>query len=56
MKEYSKPGFHPVALFFWCVVAGGPMVALCFMPNMLSIGLTAVGVGASWVASGTSCG
>ena len=45
MKQYSQPGFHPVALFFWCAILGAPLSALCFMPNMLTIGLTAVGVG-----------
>ena len=46
MKEYSRPGFPP----------GGPVLLvrrrgwarwwrMCFMPNMLTIGLTAVGAG-----------
>jgi type IV pilus assembly protein PilC len=45
MKEHSQPGFHPVALFFWCALAGGPMVPMCFVPNMLMVGLSGVGVG-----------
>jgi type IV pilus assembly protein PilC len=43
MKEHSRPGFHPVALFFWCAMAAGPLIGMCFLPNMLTIGLTAAG-------------
>lgn len=46
MKEYSTPGFHPVAMFFWAILLGGPMVPICFLPNMQQIGLIAVGAGA----------
>jgi len=45
MKENSKPGFHPVAMFFWCALVGGPMVPMCFLPGLAQMGLTAVGVG-----------
>jgi type IV pilus assembly protein PilC len=52
LKEHSRPGFHPVALFFWCILLAGPLSAMCFMPNMLTVGLTAVGaasfLGALW--------
>ncbi|MFO7902544.1 MAG: type II secretion system F family protein [Pirellulaceae bacterium] len=46
MKEHSTPGFHPVALFFWCALGGGPMVPICFLPGMGQIGPIGVGVGA----------
>ena len=45
MKENSKPGFHPVAMFFWCALVAGPMVPVCFLPEMKDIGLIGVGVG-----------
>jgi type IV pilus assembly protein PilC len=45
MKENSKPGFHPVAMFFWCTLVGGPMIPMCFLPGMLQIGLGCVGGG-----------
>jgi type IV pilus assembly protein PilC len=45
MKEYSMPGFHPVAMFFWAALLGVPMVPICFLPNMQQIGLMAVGAG-----------
>ncbi len=46
LKEHSQPGFHPVALFFWCALLGAPLSAMCFMPNMLTVGLGAAGAGA----------
>ncbi len=45
MKENSKPGFHPVAMFFWSALLGGPMVPICFLPDMAQTGLMMVGVG-----------
>jgi type IV pilus assembly protein PilC len=45
LKENSKPGFHPVAMFFWCLLAGGPLIPMCFFPGMLQTGLSAVGAG-----------
>ncbi|MCU0959417.1 MAG: type II secretion system F family protein [Pirellulaceae bacterium] len=45
MKEYSTPGFHPVAMFFWAALLGGPMVPICFLPNMQQFGLMAIGAG-----------
>ncbi len=45
MKEHSQPGFHPVAMFFWCALVGGPLTPFCFLPNMMQIGLVMVGVG-----------
>ncbi|MEQ8788917.1 MAG: type II secretion system F family protein [Pirellulaceae bacterium] len=32
MKEYSVPGFHPIAMFFWIFFMAGPLTALFFMP------------------------
>ena len=46
MKDNSKPGFHPVAMFFWCALGGGPLVPVIFLPDMQQIGLIAIGVGA----------
>ena len=37
MKEYSKPGFHPVALALWIAVAVLPIVPLFFVKSMLTI-------------------
>ena len=31
LKDYSKPGFHPVALFFWFMFIGGPIGMLIYM-------------------------
>lgn len=45
MKEHSKPGFHPVAMFFWCILAAGPMIPVCFMPGLQQMGLSMVGAG-----------
>ena len=45
MKDNSKPGFHLVAMFFWAMLLGGPMIPVCFMPNMLQLGLGAVAAG-----------
>lgn len=47
MKEFSKPGFHPVALFFWMVTGAGPMIPIMFLPNMLELGAMASGAGAA---------
>jgi type IV pilus assembly protein PilC len=46
LKENSRPGFHPVALFFWCAILGVPLSSMCFMPDMLMVGLSAAGAGA----------
>ncbi len=45
MKEHSKPGFHPVAMGFWCLIFAGPLLPLCFLEGMLQTGLGAVGAG-----------
>ena len=37
LKEYSKPGFHPVALALWIICCAGPIVPLVFVPGMLTI-------------------
>jgi type IV pilus assembly protein PilC len=34
LKENSKPGFHPVALFFWFMFIAGPIGALFYMTKM----------------------
>jgi type IV pilus assembly protein PilC len=31
LKEFSKPGFHPVALFFWAFFIAGPVGILMYM-------------------------
>jgi type IV pilus assembly protein PilC len=31
LRDYSKPGFHPVALFFWFMFVGGPIGMLLYM-------------------------
>jgi type IV pilus assembly protein PilC len=34
LKEHSKPGFHPVAMFFWFVFMAGPIGLLMYMLKM----------------------
>ncbi|MCR4415592.1 MAG: type II secretion system F family protein, partial [Thermoguttaceae bacterium] len=34
LKEYSRPGFHPVALFFWFMFVAGPVGVLMYLPKM----------------------
>lgn len=34
MKENSKPGFHPVSLFFWALFFGGPIGILIYLLKM----------------------
>ncbi len=46
LKENAKPGFHPVAMFFWAALVGGPMVPMLFLPGMLQNGAMMVAVGA----------
>ena len=46
LKEYSRPGFHPVALFFWMITGAGPMIPVIFLPNMAEFGGMAAGAGA----------
>ncbi len=36
LKEYSKVGFHPVAMFFWFMFVGGPIGILLYMTRMNS--------------------
>jgi type IV pilus assembly protein PilC len=45
MKEHSTPGFHPVAMAFWCMLAGSPGVPICFLPGLLQTGLGIVAAG-----------
>ncbi|MGQ9576011.1 MAG: type II secretion system F family protein [Thermoguttaceae bacterium] len=34
LKDYSRPGFHPVAMFFWFVFVGGPIGLLLYLLRM----------------------
>jgi len=34
MKENARPGFHPVALFWWCFFIAGPIGALLYMMKL----------------------
>jgi len=34
LKDYSKPGFHPVTMFFWFMFIGGPIGVLLYMSRM----------------------
>jgi type IV pilus assembly protein PilC len=43
LKQYSKPGFHPVAAFWWFMVGFGPFIPIMPLPGMLQIGLIAGG-------------
>jgi len=42
MKDYSRPGFHPVALFFWFAFIAGPIGALLYLTRMNSTILDAI--------------
>ena len=46
MKDNSRPGFHPVTMFFWISTGSVPMVPICFLPGMLQIGGMMAGAGA----------
>ena len=45
MKIYSRPGFHPMALFFWVMLGAGPFVPILFAPGMMSVAPGLVGAG-----------
>ncbi len=34
MRDYCKPGFHPVALFFWFMFVGGPIGVLLYLTKL----------------------
>ena len=34
MKDYCKPGFHPVALFFWFMFVAGPIGVLLYLTKL----------------------
>jgi len=34
MKDYCKPAFHPVALFFWFMFVGGPIGVLLYLMKL----------------------
>ena len=50
MKVYSRPGFHPIAMFFWVFFFAGPVIPVMFMPDKALVILPVVaalaGVGA----------
>ena len=46
LKEFSRPGFHPVALALWVVAVAGPLIPLIFVPGMGQFGFMIVGAGA----------
>ena len=46
MKEHSRLGFHPVALFFWMLLGAFPGIVIMFLPQMLQIGAGVAGAGA----------
>jgi type IV pilus assembly protein PilC len=37
LKEYSKPGFHPMALALWVITFTGPLIPLLFIPGLAGI-------------------
>jgi type IV pilus assembly protein PilC len=37
LKEYSKPGFHPVAMALWASVGAVPIIPIMFVKDMLFI-------------------
>ncbi len=52
LKDYSKPGFHPVALVIWIVAFAGPVVPLLFFKALAgfaySLVLAMAGLGAAF--------
>jgi type IV pilus assembly protein PilC len=34
MRDYAKPGFHPVALFFWFMFVAGPIGVLLYLTKL----------------------
>ncbi len=46
LKDHSKPGFHPIALFFWIMTGAGPFIPILFMPKLQEMGGGIVGGGA----------
>lgn len=52
LKDNSRPGFHPVALFFWAMVGVFPCLPLLFMPAVADLALyiagAMAGLGAAW--------
>jgi type IV pilus assembly protein PilC len=46
LKQYSKPGFHPVAAFFWMFTFSIPGLLITILPNMLKMGGMVAGGGA----------
>jgi type IV pilus assembly protein PilC len=38
MKLHSKPGFHPVAMFWWLLLGAGPFIPILFMPKLQELG------------------
>jgi type IV pilus assembly protein PilC len=52
LKDNSRPGFHPVALFFWMMQGVFPCLPLLFMPGISDIALMLAGggalLGAAW--------
>ena len=46
MEKHSRPGFHPVALFFWALVGAAPGFVIMVLPDMLQMGAAAAGGGA----------
>jgi type IV pilus assembly protein PilC len=45
LLENSRPGFHVMALFFWCFACAGPAIPLMFLPGLQQVGGTLIGVG-----------
>jgi type IV pilus assembly protein PilC len=46
LKDNSKPGFHPVALFFWMMVGVFPCLPILFMPAVAGMAVKLAGGGA----------
>ena len=46
MKEHSRPGFHPVALFFWVAMFACPLIPTLFVTGMGAIAVPLIVAGA----------
>jgi len=47
LKDHSKPGFHPIALFFWVATGAGPFIPILMMPKLQQMGASVVAAGAA---------
>jgi type IV pilus assembly protein PilC len=50
LKTHSRPGFHPVALFFWMAMCGGPWLGILFLAFKQVEGVTVWNMTLVWAS------